>query len=96
MKKLMLCVLLALMLCACAVAETTPAPDNDAWVQAAADATLRRDPDEDAPVLGSVPKGSELDFLGETPDGDWYHVDWKGDEGWIDADDAKLRWSTFY
>ena len=96
MRKLV-CMLLVAVLClsAFALAEKQSA-DSDAWVQVGAKTELRSEPKADAPAIKSIPKGSELDYLGKSSDGKWYHVAWKGKKGWIIARDGAVKWSTFY
>lgn len=96
MRKLIIALMLVLCVCVCAMAEAAPTPDSDAWVQVEKDSAIREKPEKDAEIVKKVPKGSELDYMGKSSDGKWYHVKYKGDKGWLDVKDGSLKWSTFY
>ena len=46
---------------------------------------VRKDPDLEAPVLGTVPKGEIIEVLDQSEDG-WVCVDYDGDDGWVSAE----------
>ena len=73
---------------------------SDGWARVDADSEIHQQPASDSVVLISVPRGSELEYLGSTEyDGEqnaWYRVSWKGVTGWINSESATLQWSTLY
>ena len=96
MKRFIGIALVLLLLCGVALAEIIPSADSDAWVRVERDTELHAQPDDQSPVLETVPEGSELDYLAKTRDDAWYNVRGQKGVGWIDADAAAVMWSTLY
>ena len=96
MKRILCILLLTVWLCGWAVAEIIPSADSEAWVLVEVDTEVHARPDADSPTLGVAPAGSDLDYLGRTRDDAWYNVQGESGEGWINAEDATVMWSTLY
>ena len=96
MKQIMLILALAICLCPLAFGEGKTATSDDAWVQVNRACALREAPESDAEAVAKAPKDAELDYIGKSPDGKWYHVRYKGVSAWIEAKDGALKWATFY
>lgn len=66
----------------------TPDPIKDAFVATAdvnpdVSLNLRRNPDENAEVIGKIPAGGQVIVTGRTGDSEWLQTSFEGQDGWI-------------